>query len=417
MRARRAPHGRALAAAGLVVAVCLVPASSVQAEVGFSAVAGADGLRVTYSIPNYLIVSTLVDGGAPTAQSVLTSAGKSQSFAALPYPGDTVLAVPGLIAGVGGPELPVQEPLYVSADSTGPDQSSLHPAGDTAALDASAQNDPPSATARVGPAAATTGQLRAGTTVSRAANGTVTAVAESVALGVSTSDGLLKIASVDSTVKTVLASGRQPVTTRHLAVSGASVAGVSVGIGPDGIVGAGPSGVDTTGLLGPSRKALESAGVSVRLVPGQDLPSGGTADAIEITSTQALPVPGNPVGTMKQVVGSARTSVLSGVESDGPLATPAVTPPPDAQTAVSTPFPPTQIGAPASAIDNVQVSPRAARISGAGVAARRVASSTLGRDLRKSMRFLYGALFLGLIAVVASGAIWRHKGVRATWRS
>src|SRR2546428_735047 len=94
-----------VAAAVLAVAgsAPLLPGRA-QGENGvYRAVANADGTRVTVSAPGYLLVNTLFDTGAPTAQAVVDGLGNSRAFASYPYPGDTVVAAPGLVKGNGGP--------------------------------------------------------------------------------------------------------------------------------------------------------------------------------------------------------------------------------------------------------------------------------------------------------------------------
>ena len=64
-------------------------------------------------LPGYLLVNTLVDLGAPTAQATVDGFGTSRAFASYPYPGDTVVAGPGLLKGNGAPPQIPDYPLIV----------------------------------------------------------------------------------------------------------------------------------------------------------------------------------------------------------------------------------------------------------------------------------------------------------------
>src|SRR2546421_316129 len=72
---------------------------------GFIATAEANGGRVTYTIPGFLVIEDLVDGGGPVSQSVVDSLG-AVSFASLPYPGGTGVAYPGIVAIAAGTSPP-----------------------------------------------------------------------------------------------------------------------------------------------------------------------------------------------------------------------------------------------------------------------------------------------------------------------
>ena len=112
---------------GLSVAGALLVAGPVAASVRpaagegrfsgtFSALAAADGVRVTLFQPGVTLTKTLVDLGGPAAQAALNSLGESRAFASFPYPGDTAVAAPGLLRGAGNIPAPAY-PLYVASDN------------------------------------------------------------------------------------------------------------------------------------------------------------------------------------------------------------------------------------------------------------------------------------------------------------
>src|SRR5438876_440627 len=98
----------------LLLALPMRTAGAESLGVNFSATAVAEGVRVSYDVPNFVLVSTFVDGAAPIASAVLESSGTSRSFASQPYPGSTAVAGPGIVAGFGGPNLP-DYPFFVTA--------------------------------------------------------------------------------------------------------------------------------------------------------------------------------------------------------------------------------------------------------------------------------------------------------------
>ena len=52
------------------------------------AAASAQGIRVTYTVPDLFVVTEFIDGGGPVAQATVDSTGRAISFASLPYPGE-----------------------------------------------------------------------------------------------------------------------------------------------------------------------------------------------------------------------------------------------------------------------------------------------------------------------------------------
>lgn len=101
MRTRAGMRGRAgglLAAAAVtsLVTVMTWPGSGAAAE-SRSLVAGASaqGMRVTYTVPDQFAVTQIMDGGGPVAQASVDTTGKAIGFASLPYPGENGVTAPG----------------------------------------------------------------------------------------------------------------------------------------------------------------------------------------------------------------------------------------------------------------------------------------------------------------------------------
>src|ERR1044071_3562090 len=135
--ARRPRSGFRSGLRGLTVGSALVlgcaasPRSSGADQVGqaFDAVAEASGGYVQYGIANFLAVENYLDGGGPVSQSTFSSAGSSQAFASLPYPGSTAVSGPSLLTGITGLPVPAY-PFYAGASHpTQPQQEVTDPAG------------------------------------------------------------------------------------------------------------------------------------------------------------------------------------------------------------------------------------------------------------------------------------------------
>jgi hypothetical protein len=297
----------------------------------FSAVTTAEGVRGRFDAPNFLVVPTLADAAGPIAQSVFESSGVSKSFASLPYPGDTVIAGPGLLAAAGGPSLPVGYPFFVSAAHPATPDGRLEDPGGRGgyrlAVTARERSTDAVAETAVGPEGASAQRAVATTRIEQSGDGRVTSRASSVVEGVAVG-GALTIGSIRATASAVLEpGGATPTFSRTLDVTGAAVGGVAVNITPTGVV-AGPQAIPAPldQVTASANQALAQAGVTVALVSGVALPGGGTSDAVRITSRRALPAPANSEGILTLTLGGTSAVVITGV-TDGPeLDLPAVAP-------------------------------------------------------------------------------------------
>lgn len=304
--------------------------------------ASAEGMRVSYTVPDFLVVSEVMDGGGPVAQSVLETGGQSTAFASLPYPGENGVGGPALLLGLLGQSPPARYPFYVRADSTvNPDVELKDPSGSYALrATAGARKAVGTADVAFGPPDQPASSAAARTEVLTGDDGKMTVTAESIFRALSLADGLLRIASVES--RSVTVSGPElgePETTTQLVVDGARVGDQAVTIGPDGVHALGAPPVPTGG--GDAlNQALAQAGVTVRTVAAGSLKGGGAADALEITSEHGLP--GLPRGILRLQLGGATTAVSTGSTPGlgGIPDLPSATPAPDAE-----PTPPPEIPA------------------------------------------------------------------------
>lgn len=88
-------------------------AGTASAQYVFDAVAAADGTVTTVANPS-LPIGLVAQASGPTTQARLTSLPTSDAFASFPYPGETVVGLPGIVGSVLGVPLPGY-PLIVSS--------------------------------------------------------------------------------------------------------------------------------------------------------------------------------------------------------------------------------------------------------------------------------------------------------------
>jgi hypothetical protein len=289
---------------------------------GFVAAAAASGTRVTYTVPNFAAIETVVDAGGPVAQAVLDSVGTSRSFGSLPYPGDTVIALPGLISAGSGESFPVGYPAHAAAEHPAvPKAEVADPAGGYQ-LAASAAADGSDARARAGTRDGTEPRSEAASEASvvRGDDGIVRSRARSVIEGLAFGDGVLRIHRVVSEATTERAPGQDPKTSSRLLIEGASVNGTGVTFTPEGVE---PLGSHVPLPIGPAtaqlNEALSSAGLTVEVVRGTPVGGGVQSDLLQITSAYPSAAPGLPAGTVVFRFGGVTTSVVAGAGTLPPL--------------------------------------------------------------------------------------------------
>jgi hypothetical protein len=261
-------------------------------------------------MPGFLVVESVFDGGGPVARSVLDSAGGA-SFASLPYPGETAMSVPGLIAAGGGPALPAY-PLYVSATSSQPEQGLSDPVG-LYALRAVVSETGGAADSRLGShGQAVVSGSQTHTEVSRTVEA-VSATAESVTEGIVVAEGALRIGSVRSRSRTVLQQNGSmsgpagPQTTTELVVEGGRAGPLSFSLGPDGLeVNGSPVPIPACDGLAAVNQALAPAGVKLGIIRGEDVPGGRSSDVLFVE--QQVPLPTGQPGVLRLSFGGTTTA-------------------------------------------------------------------------------------------------------------
>jgi hypothetical protein len=291
-----------VAGLALLGVVVLAGGARATAEGGaFTATAAADGTRVTVTIRNAPLADSPVDGGGPSAQAQLTSAGTSTAFASAPYPGDTAINLPGTAAGFGVPGVP-SYPLYLQTTYPLSPKGSVNqgPYHLTASSDPQqSQADALIGTDSNGASAAT----HSTASTALADDGSVTATAKAISQALAV--GTLRLGSVTSTATMHLKTDGTLERTTALDITGLSVGGVSVGFGPNGFTVAGttvpfPNGDQLTSLLAAQKTAI------AYLQP-VNTDHGEVAPAVQITTVQN--VPGQNPANIVLTVGRATASI------------------------------------------------------------------------------------------------------------
>jgi hypothetical protein len=426
-------------------------------------VAAASGIRATYTVPDYLVVSEFFDGGGPVAQANVDTTGKATGFGSLPYPGENAVTAPGLLTFATGVPVPGY-PLYARADYPVAPSSEVKDPSGTYTL---------KATADQGQATGSAVYLFGGENpVTRASadssgvlgsDGKLTMTAVGVTEGLSVGDGALKISSVLSRSVTTYGPGAdKPVTKTELQVLGAKVGDQPVIIDREGVH---PSGQTVPVPIGTGsdsiNQALAQAGITAKTIAGSDVEGGQAGDVLEITWKHTIPVEGNPKGTFIYRVGGASTFILFGAAAPGlpDIPAPVDNLPADDGTAPSGDTAGTPGGGPNSGstgtggtdIPSSGFSGATGVGSGSGFGAGRADAlaggstggtegaatagvgsgalsaapapgrpthqAILARDVRGTTKFFYAAIGVAGAMLLASSALWRLKGVKAAWTS
>jgi hypothetical protein len=423
------------------VVINLVPSTHRASADTVSVVGHADAaaIRATYTVPNFLVLSTIADVGGPVASSMLDSSGTATGYSSVPYPGNTVVTAPGLLSVLFGLSIPLTYPFYAEATAPLTPKAHRQDASGTINLDAAASSTAVTGSARLAPSvgALTPAGSTSTTSATLDGDGNMTVTADVITKGLDLLNGVIRIGSVHSHSVTTFKQGdAAPKTTSTTTVEAASVAGIPVSIGTDGVKVLGqPASNPLSALDRLVNGALGAAGIGLKTTSVTPLAGGQMSSALEIDSTHTIPVGSNPKGTLVMLLGAASTSIALGSplggssNSDTGATTPAAgdtsggsTPAAPTPAPASVPSGPTNptaepaVAAPAFANPAVPVAksraPKLANPVPAGPA-----SVLLARDLRHTWRVLYIVFLLGAIAFLAASVLWRTKGVHPTWIS
>jgi hypothetical protein len=403
----------ASAATCLAISLAVGQPTPVRADVPFSGVASADGIRLSAAAPGFLLVEQFSDAGAPTAHATADSL-QTASYAGYPWPGNETFGLLGTAGGATG--MPLQDfPSAARSSSTGPTRS-VKEYGPLR-LEAQSSDAASSAAARAplvtGPASAA--RTAADATVRHEASGTVVARA-TTQVEAFTVAGVLRIggASAVAEVTAALGSARGRVSSLHL--SDVTIAGQTVAITEKGLSVAGTS----TPLPSdsPLAQLLEEQQVSVKYIRAENSRDGVVSAGVLITVVRAVPGLPEPVQG-SYLLGRARAAATAGL--DGAPA-PATDPGPGV-VATRPPVTTARQGSPVGApVASVPVPDRGALPQVvAPPVTDPVAAPTTSREVVRTVAAMrvsgtwYLVLVLGGLIMMIGASLLRVFGVKALW--
>jgi hypothetical protein len=355
---RRWWRAAVLAVLGLVGAlVAIAPGEAQTAPMGFGASSSAFGARVSITISKAPLVPNIVDAGGPLAQTTLDSLGTSISLASFPYPGDVVLNLPGLLAGLGPqapglvsgipgligsnvPGLPTDvlnllsqvqlpgeliEPLVASApplppypfaaqaDSFTPHQEVDLGVGKLTA-DASTQRVAASATSAPGASGTLLVPLEARSTIEQHDDGSL--VVESTGSISGLRVGPIVIGSVTSTARISRSADGTVEKESSFRASAIQVGALTVDLTPEGMsIGGTPVPAPIASTV---NGALAAAGLELRVLPKVETASAVVASGLELIRPQDFGPLGT--GTIKLILGQSSATLDNAVAGPAPSA-------------------------------------------------------------------------------------------------
>lgn len=280
-----------IAGASILLATGLAPGAAAEEapreQAQCPVVAAAQGVQVTASKSDDLFLQAPTGVSAPVAQSCVNyGLQESQGFASSPYPGETVIAVPGLLAGQTGAPVPPY-PAYVSSTYPAKQESGVSKPG----YSLSSQSDQTSSRSRARSGLA---QDQAGAGVMAASaeatvtptEGTSDARAVSRTAPVTIND-VLQLGTVRSLAAATVDADGQLLRESRLRVGHSSVGGQEVMITPEGVKLAGET-------IGAPKQAdpndvLAQAGVRVRYLEKEKTSRGVLSAGIEVVAEQQDP--------------------------------------------------------------------------------------------------------------------------------
>ena len=311
----------AVAVVGLATAAfsSVGSAETTTLPVAFSGSAAAGGIRFTLTVPGAPGTDTPLDGGGPTAQVAVDSIGSSTGYAAFPDPGQFIVSIPGLGAGLlaggaaGLPPIklpsPPNYPFFVSSDAS--NNPEARAGSGPYQLSASSESNSSKAQATSGFQPGLSGNTAladsAASLVSSESGVVAKAVSDVQGLGV----GPLTIGEIKATATMTMDASGFITPSSHLEITGMYIGGVPVKLAPEGFVAGGPTyPVPINPTL---HELLKASGISVQVVSAQSFPDRVVAPALQITVPFAMPgaIPNQVHGTATLIVGSA-TAQMSG---------------------------------------------------------------------------------------------------------
>jgi hypothetical protein len=285
-RARQA-WGRSGIAACLAVWVLVLAgpwrATEARAAGTYSGVADARLLAVNFNLSPPLIFPQLVDAGSSVAQAELSSLGTSTAFASDPYPSGSVVAAPGLVAGLTEGATSGVVPDYpLITSSAFPVQPDGRVQAGSIDLQAHSERTSARASSRNG-ANIAEASVSADDTLSEVS---VKAQASAATVHISS---LLSVDGVRSTATAKAGGDGKVELSSSFEVGALTIAGQRVPVLDDLITGEGGLLSGTTSVLGALLGPLAEQGTTVEVLPSTRTADSITSAGLRIRTKQLVP--------------------------------------------------------------------------------------------------------------------------------
>jgi hypothetical protein len=370
-----------------------VPAASGADEcTNYRAIAAADGVRVSFDSPGFLVIEH-TDVGAPVAQVTIDSFGTSAGYAAYPDIGEEVLSALPQLGGISREVYP----LFVE---------SQHPSIPEARLNTPVLNIIANSRANWGRAVAetgagSTGLLEAAGLIRASATAECSDVGEVIALGENTFEGLgltdiLRIGRVHSMAKVVVGADGKPTVTSDIEVSLLTANGLPVEITPDGVsTGLGIPLIDL-GL----NELLKGLGIQISYLQAEPQADGLGITAPGVRISVTTNISGGADTVVSLTLGRAYAAAEGSPAEEFTPGTVADTPIPDSFTVPATSGTLPDLAAPTVTPPKRNLGP--------------TAPVSVTGPFSASM--LYAVMVLGAFGVLSSGLLFKWLGVKVGWR-
>jgi hypothetical protein len=397
---------------GLPPGAAVASADEADPDSGCPVLAYAQGVMVTVSQTDNVLIGTPTGAGVPVAQACVDyGVGDSLAFASSPYPGETLVGLPGSLAGQTGQQVPAY-PAYAGTRYPATPQASVSQPG-VSLLARSSE------TASHAEASHAIDQVPVGgPTVSTAdvsvdpAAGTSAATAKAD-LRPLTINGVLILGEVVSSASAARNKAGTVTRSSQLQIGRTTVAGQEVAITPAGVQVPGQTvGLPDTGAV---TQALAQAGITVQYLAPQNTARGILSAGVDITAVSKDSTSGT-VTTWHYVVGRSFATVApvdAAPGGDAGLGSPGT----PASDAGSSPVAPDT--APAAALAPAPMAPGPALAAPASAAARPAtgAVAPAGHPVDMGLGIAYLTLVCGAMVMFLNGTLVRLLGVKTRWTS
>ena len=266
----------------VALGLTLLSGSSRAAE-NYTATANARLIGIDFTVTPPIAFDQLIDVGVSAAQAQIDSLGTTRAFASSPYPSNSVVLLPGLVAGLSAGATSDLVPEYPLIASTNETTASDHKELGTLVLDAQSTSGSSRGTV-------TDGATRA-IAHTTADDDLVVARAETTVSSLQLTP-LLSLDGIRTTAEARRTPGGDIDLSSSFEVAAITILGQRVALTPKSLSLLGtdvPLGLDLSGVLGQLLVALADQGTTITFIPASRTEDGITAAGLRIDSVFDAP--------------------------------------------------------------------------------------------------------------------------------